>query len=82
MRGAYCCASAAVIGQITLYGRSVLRSWSRALGLGGLLVAMFGYLWTLLQEQDNALVMGSVGLFVSLSLVMYLTRHRVGYQQG
>ena len=73
---AYLTACAAVIAQITLYGRSVLQTWSRALGLGGLLAAMFAYLWSLLQEQDYALLLGAAGLFVSLSLVMYLTRHR------
>ncbi|HBQ59041.1 MAG TPA: hypothetical protein DD671_05300, partial [Balneolaceae bacterium] len=29
----------------------------------------------LLQLQDYALLMGSIGLFVVLALVMYLTRH-------
>lgn len=74
---AYLCASGAVIGQISLYGKAVLQSWLRASGLGVLLACLFTYLWALLQEQDFALLSGSAGLFVGLSLVMFLTRKRL-----
>lgn len=74
---AYLCASAAVIIQMTLYGKSVLQSWLRAIGLGVLLACLFGYLWSLLQEQDYALLFGAAGLFAALSLVMFLTRRRL-----
>lgn len=74
---AYLCASGAVIGQISLYGKSVLQSGRRAAGLGLLLSCLFAYLWALLQEQDFALLSGSAGLFVGLSLVMFLTRKRL-----
>lgn len=40
----------------------------------GVLTLLYGYLYILLQLQDYALLMGSIGLFVVLSLVMYLTR--------
>ena len=36
--------------------------------------ALYGYLYVLLQLEDYALLMGSVGLFVILALVMFLTR--------
>lgn len=74
---AYLCASGAVITQMTLYGKSVLGGWCRAGGLGLLLASLFAYLWSLLQEQDYALLLGSVGLFAGLSLVMFLTRKRL-----
>lgn len=72
---AYGLASAAVVLQIGLYARSVLQSWKRAGGMAALLAALLGYLGSLLQEQDYALLYGSAGLFVALSAVMYLTRH-------
>ncbi|MGZ5440283.1 MAG: inner membrane CreD family protein [Thermoanaerobaculia bacterium] len=36
--------------------------------------AVYGYLYVLLQLEDWALLMGSIGLFLILALVMYTTR--------
>ncbi|HVL00661.1 MAG TPA: cell envelope integrity protein CreD [Dongiaceae bacterium] len=71
---AYLLASAAVVMQIGLYARSVLQSWKRAGGMALMLAGLLGYLGSLLQEQDFALLYGSLGVFVALSVVMYLTR--------
>jgi inner membrane protein len=71
---AYLVASAAVVVQIGLYARSVLQSWRRAGGMALMLAGLLGYLGSLLQEQDFALLYGSLGVFVALSVVMYLTR--------
>jgi inner membrane protein len=35
---------------------------------------LYGYLYVLLQLEDYALLLGSLGLFLILALVMYLTR--------
>jgi inner membrane protein len=35
---------------------------------------LYGYLFVLLQLEDYALLMGSLGLFAILALVMFLTR--------
>jgi inner membrane protein len=40
----------------------------------GMLVLLYSYLYVLLQAEDYALLLGSIGLFVILALVMYLTR--------
>ncbi len=71
---AYGIASAAVVMQIGLYARSVLQSWRRAGGMALVLAGLLGYLGSLLQEQDFALLYGSAGVFAALSVVMYLTR--------
>ncbi len=42
--------------------------------VGGILVILYTYLYILLQLEDYALLMGSIGLFVVLSITMYLTR--------
>jgi inner membrane protein len=59
---------------IGAYSRTVLASGRFALLLGGSLAALYGYLYVLLQAEDYALLLGSVGLFLILALVMYLTR--------
>jgi inner membrane protein len=39
------------------------------------MTALYLYLLTLLQEQEYSLLAGSIGLFVVLALVMFLTRN-------
>lgn len=71
---AYGIASAATISLISAYGAALLQNWLRVLGLLGVLSLLYGYLYVLLQLEDWALLMGSIGLFLILALVMYSTR--------
>ena len=71
---AYTVASTATIALITSYGAALLRSRLRVAGLAGVLTLLYGYLYVLLQLEDWALLMGSIGLFLILALVMYATR--------
>ena len=71
---AYLIASLATITLITLYAKAVLKSWSLGLFVGGVLVILYGYMFTILQLQDYALLAGSIFIFVVLCLVMYFSR--------
>lgn len=71
---AYAVASIATISLISSYGSALLHNGWRVLGLTGLLVLLYSYLYVLLQLEDWALLMGSIGLFLILALVMYTTR--------
>lgn len=71
---AYLVAAVAVELLVTAYVRAVLSTTSRALVIGGFLSSLYGFLFVLLQIQDHALLVGSVGLFVILAAVMWLTR--------
>lgn len=71
---AYLISSVAVVGLITLYARWSLASTRLAGLVGGILGILYGYLYILLQLEDYALLMGSIGLFVALACVMYVTR--------
>lgn len=73
-RLAYLAASAAVTLQITLYSWSALRSLKRAAGVGAAMAALYAYLFSVLREENYALLTGAVGAFVMLSLIMWLTR--------
>ncbi len=73
-RLAYLVASAAVTVQITLYSWSALRSLKRAAGVGTAMGALYTYLFSVLREENYALLTGAVGLFLMLSLIMWLTR--------
>ena len=71
---AYAIGSIATIALISSYSAAILRSRLRVLGLAGFLALLYGYLYVLLQLEDWALLMGSIGLFLILALVMYTTR--------
>ena len=71
---AYAIASVATVSLITAYGAALLRSRLRVAGLAAVLAMLYGYLYVLLQLEDWALLMGSIGLFLILALVMYATR--------
>jgi inner membrane protein len=72
---AYIIASAAVVGLIAAYAWSMLRTLMRAFLVGLVVALLYGFLYILLTIQDVALLVGSVGLFVALASVMYLTRN-------
>jgi len=71
---AYVIASAAVIALITAYSIAMLKAARRALIVGGVVTALYAYLYTLLMIQDYALLLGSIGLFLILAATMFLTR--------
>ncbi|HEY4108420.1 cell envelope integrity protein CreD [Puia sp.] len=72
--GAYTIAALATIGLIAWYVGSLLRSGRMSLFITLLLVVQYGFVFTLIQLQDYALLMGSIGLFITLAIVMYFSR--------
>ena len=72
---AYLIASAAIVLLIGAYTKGMLKSNLIALIISGILVLLYGFLFIILQLQDYALLLGSIGLFVILAIVMYLTRY-------
>jgi inner membrane protein len=71
---AYVLASAAIAGLNTAYSAAILRSWRRAMLIGGLLVALYAVLYILLNLEAFSLLIGSLLLFAALAGVMYATR--------
>jgi inner membrane protein len=71
---AYAIAAAAVTAMVGAYGKVALGRWSWALGLAAGVAGLYGYLYVLLMNEDYALLAGSIGLFVLLALVMWVTR--------
>lgn len=70
----YLIASTAVVVMISTYSVAVLRAKQRAGIIGGMQVALYSYLYVVLANQDYSLLIGSLGLFGFLAVVMYLTR--------
>lgn len=64
----------ATIGLITLYARSISGMKQIYLLIMGVLIILYGFIFTVLQLEDYALLMGSIGLFVILAIVMYYSK--------
>jgi len=71
---AYLISSIATIALISTYTISFLKSRLQTSIIFSILVLLYVYLFIVIQLQDFALLIGSIGLFVILSLVMFLTR--------
>lgn len=71
---AYIIASVATVSLITLFVKSVLQSGRASTILSVILVLVYSYVFSLLQLQDYSLLLGSIGLFLTLAVVMYFSR--------
>jgi inner membrane protein len=71
---AYLIAAFAVMALLTLYSRSLLPSWKKSSYMGGVVTISYVLLYAVLNAESYALLIGSVGAFVVIALVMFLTR--------
>jgi inner membrane protein len=78
----YAIASLGVILLISGYAKSVLKTRRSAAVIGGVLAALYLFLFVTLQIEDFALLLGAVGLFVILGVVMFLTRRIDWFEVG
>ncbi|ULQ54999.1 cell envelope integrity protein CreD [Flavihumibacter rivuli] len=71
---AYMIAAVATILLVTLYAKSHFGTW-RVAGIFFLVLGLlYGFIFVLIRLEDTALLVGSIGLFVVLALVMYASR--------
>ena len=71
---AYLIAAAASTMLITWYCRFFLGGGVRILMIGAGLAGVYTFLYITLRQQDYALLMGAIALFIVLAVVMYVTR--------
>ena len=71
---AYLIAATMTIGLTGMYAKALFNSGRVALFISGALTLLHGFLFVVLQQQDYALLIGSLGLFVILGVVMYFSR--------
>ncbi len=70
----YLIASLATISLIGWFASAILRGGKWGLLMSVVLTLLYSYIFSILQLQDFALLLGSIGLFVALAVVMYLVR--------
>jgi inner membrane protein len=71
---AYLIAALAVILQITFYVKALLKSWKLSAWVFGIIGSLYAFIYIIIQEDEYSLLMGSIGLFLVLGLMMYLSR--------
>lgn len=71
---AYLLSAAAITIMITAYSRGIIKNRKFTLTLFGIQVILYAYLYIVLQLEDYALLMGSIGLLIVLGTIMFITR--------
>lgn len=71
---AYLIAGSSVIVLITLYSKSILKTFKFPLFIGLSLSALYTFIFVIIQLENYALLVGSLGLFIILSIIMYASR--------
>ncbi|WP_442845327.1 cell envelope integrity protein CreD [Leeuwenhoekiella sp. H156] len=71
---AYLVASVAVVLLISLYARSILKNIKFPVFIGLSLTLLYSFIYVIIQLESYALLVGSIGLFIILALVMYVSR--------
>lgn len=71
---AYAIAATGTILLISLYANSHFKNWKTATLFGGVLSGLYAFIFILIRLEDTALLVGSIGLFLVLAMVMYASR--------
>ncbi len=78
---AYLIASFATISMITIYAHSIFKNITQTGILATILAVLYIFLFVVLQLEDIALLIGSIGLFVILAIIMFVSRKINWYRQ-
>lgn len=70
----YVVASVATIGLIAWFVKGILSSAKLSTVLSVVLLLVYTYVFTILQLQDYALLLGSIGLFITLAVIMHFSK--------
>jgi inner membrane protein len=72
---AYLIGCVTILTLIIFYTQSIFKNGRIILIFNGILALLYGFFYSLLQLEDYSLLLGSIGLFIILAVVMYLTRN-------
>jgi inner membrane protein len=78
----YLLAASACVILIGYYVTHVIGSWRRGALVAAMISALYGVLYVILRSEENALLMGSILLFVLIAAIMVGTRKVDWYQLG
>jgi inner membrane protein len=70
----YLISSVAIISLITLYAKTIFNNSRLTMLICLILTILYLFIYSIIQMEDYALLMGSIGLFIVLATIMYLSR--------
>ncbi len=71
----YTIASSACLALLSLYANALLKHWKRTLSFSGILATLYAVLFIILEQEDAALLTGSLLIFGLLAVAMVVTRN-------
>ncbi|MFV0541648.1 MAG: cell envelope integrity protein CreD [Aestuariibaculum sp.] len=71
---AYLIAGSSVVILITLYSKTILKTFKFPIFIGLALTALYTFIYVIIQLESYALLTGSIGLFLILAIVMFVSR--------
>lgn len=71
---AYGISALAVLGLITIYSRAILKGFKFPLLVCASLASLYGFIYVIIQLENYALLVGSIGLFAILAIIMFASR--------
>lgn len=71
---AYLVSGISVVTLITVYSRSILKNSKFTLLIFGSMASLYAFIFVIIQLEDFALLVGSIGLFIILSVIMFTSR--------
>ncbi len=71
---AYAIAAFSVLALITVYSRAILKGFKFPLLICASLASLYGFIYVIIQLENYALLVGSIGLFLILAVIMFASR--------
>lgn len=71
---AYSIAAISVLGLITFYSRAILKGFKFPILIAASLGGLYSFIYVIIQLENYALLVGSIGLFVILGIIMFASR--------
>ena len=71
---AFIISAVATLSLIAGYVKAILKSTKLTMLISGVLAVLYSFIFVIIQLQDYALLIGSIGVFIILGIVMYFSR--------
>ena len=71
---AYLLSSLATVGLLTLYSKTLFDKFKSTAVFSGILIVFYTFIFVIVKQQEYALLIGSLGLFLALAVTMFISR--------
>lgn len=78
---AYWIATGATVVLVSLYATSFMKNASMVILLTSLMTVFYAFLFVIILQQDLSLLIGSIGLFLTVAALMYFSRKVTWYKE-